>query len=234
STATRFQNYRARFTVLDAGTIPRQWLDDIINDADVMVHAPQAWKTWRETGQFRALRSHRSVPWRTRIEQHPEDHEGRAIVARVHEHFADRPQHFEHFAARLAELLMPGAHDLDVTRPSRDGGRDATGSLRVGDGPSSISVNFALEAKCYGPNNSVGVREMSRLISRLRHRQFGVLVTTSHLDQQAYREITEDQHPILVVAARDIVRILRANGRADRKSVSDWLDIEFPPDFGKA
>ncbi|MCP1762460.1 O-acetyl-ADP-ribose deacetylase (regulator of RNase III) [Bradyrhizobium japonicum] len=36
-----------------------------------------------------------------------------------------------------------------------------------------------LEAKCYGSGNSVGVREMSRLISRLRHRQFGVLVTTS-------------------------------------------------------
>jgi hypothetical protein len=33
-----------------------------------------------------------------------------------------------------------------------------------------------------------GVREMSRLISRLRHRQFGVLVTTSYVDNQAYRE----------------------------------------------
>lgn len=231
---SRFQNYRARFTVLDAGTISRQWLDDIINGNDVMSHAPQAWKIWRETGQYRALRSHRSVPWRTRNEQHPDDDEGRAIVARIHAHFADRAQHFEHFAARLAELLLPGAHNLDVTRPSRDGGRDATGSLRIGDGPSSIAVDFALEAKCYAPNSSVGVREMSRLISRLRHRQFGILVTTSHLDQYAYREITEDQHPILVVAGRDIVRILRANGRADCKSVSDWLDIEFPPDFTKA
>jgi hypothetical protein len=52
-----------------------------------------------------------------------------------------------------------------------------------------IAVEFALEAKCYAPTHGVGVRETSRLISRLRHRQFGVPVTTSYLDDQAYREI---------------------------------------------
>lgn len=223
----RFQNYRARFTVLDAGTISRTWLDDIIEGRDLLTHAPHVWHLWRETGQYRALRSHRSLPWRKRAEQQPEDDEGRAIIELIHGHFAVQPQQFEHFAARLAELLLPGAHDLDVTRPSRDGGRDAVGLLRIGEGPSSIAVEFALEAKCYGPTNSVGVREMSRLISRLRHRQFGILVTTSHIDQQAYQEIKEDQHPILVVAARDIVRILRANGRADRTAVADMLALEF-------
>lgn len=224
----RFQNYRARFTVLDAGTISRTWLNDIINGSDLLGHAPQSWTIWRETGQYRALRSHRSLSWRKRAEQQPEDDEGRAIIALIHGHFADRPHQFEHFAARLAELILPSAYELDVTRPSRDGGRDATGLFRIGHGPSSISVDFALEAKCYSPGNSVGVREMSRLISRLRHRQFGILVTTSHLDQQAYQEIKEDQHPILVVSARDILQVLRANGRADRRSVSDWLAIEFP------
>ncbi|WP_163069640.1 restriction endonuclease, partial [Acinetobacter baumannii] len=69
----------------------------------------------------------------------------------------------------------------DVTRPSRDGGRDAVGQLRIGAGPASILVDFALEAKCYSPPGSVGVRDMSRLISRLRHRQFGILVTTTWL-----------------------------------------------------
>jgi hypothetical protein len=68
---------------------------------------------------------------------------------------------------------------------------------------------------------------MSRLISRLRHRQFGVIVTTSHVDQQAYREIKEDQHPIIVVSARDIIRLLRGAGRSDRKAVQAWLQMEF-------
>lgn len=224
----RFQNYRARFTVLDAGLISRRWIDDIINGYNPLIHAPPAWKLWVETGQYRALRSNRSLPWRSKVEQQPDDDEGRNLINTIYAHFSPEPHRFEHFAARLAELLLPGAHDIDVTKPSRDGGRDAIGKLRIGRGSSSISVDFALEAKCYSPANSVGVREMSRLISRLRHRQFGVLVTTSHVDQQAYREIKEDEHPIVVVAARDIVDLLRANGRADAKTIKGWLDLEFP------
>jgi hypothetical protein len=224
----RFQNYRARFTVLDAGVISRDWIDDVINGSDPLLRAPSAWRLWIETGQCRALRSTRSLPWRSKTEQQPNDEEGRSLIHTIHSHFSQKPHLFEHFAARLAELLLPGAHDLDVTKPSRDGGRDAIGKLRIGRGSSSISVDFALEAKCYGPGNSVGVREMSRLISRLRHRQFGILVTTSHVDQQAYREIKEDEHPIVVVAARDIVELLRANGRADAKSIKTWLELEFP------
>jgi len=83
------------------------------------------------------------------------------------------------------------------------GERDAIGQMRVGTGPSGILVDFALEAKCYSLPNAVGVRDMSRLISRLRHRQFGVLVTTTCVDLQAYKEIKEDQHPIVIVAAAD-------------------------------
>lgn len=52
---------------------------------------------------------------------------------------------------------------------------------------------------------------MSRLISRIRYRQFGVLITTSYVDIQAYQEFVEDGHPILVVIATDIARILRVN-----------------------
>jgi hypothetical protein len=77
--------------------------------------------------------------------------------------------------------------------------------------------------------NSVGVREMSRLISRLRHRQFGVLVTTSYVDLQAHQEIKEDKHPIMIVAAADIVDLLRRSGHADVTSVRVWLETNFQP-----
>jgi hypothetical protein len=56
-----------------------------------------------------------------------------------------------------------------------------------------------------------------------RHRQFGVLVTTSYVDSQAYREIKEDQHPIVVIAASDIVGILRSHGHAGPSAVESWL-----------
>ena len=71
-----------------------------------------------------------------------------------------------------------------------------------------ISLDFALEAKCYAPENGVGVKELARLISRLRHRQFGILVTTSFLGHQAYQELRSDRHPVVVIAGADIAAIL--------------------------
>jgi hypothetical protein len=62
----------------------------------------------------------------------------------------------------------------------------------------------------------------------LRHRQFGILVTTSWVNTQAYREIKEDQHPIVVIAAADIVALLRASGRSEPAAVAAWLTAEFP------
>jgi hypothetical protein len=94
--------------------------------------------------------------------------------------------------------------------------------LTIGAGPASIAIDFALEAKCYSTSNSVGVREMSRLISRLRHRQFGILVTTSYLDRQAYREIKEDGHPIIVISAVDIAITLKNFGIGTVSELQAW------------
>jgi len=224
----RFQNYRARFTVLDAAVISRAWIDSVISGTPDHSLAPVAWNSWRETGKRKPLLAARNLEYRSRAEQFPSDKEGQAVIEAIRDHFRDRPHAFEHCAAALARMMVPAIAGLDVTRPSRDGGRDAVGQLRVGSGPSSILVDFALEAKCYTPPNAVGVRDMSRLISRLRHRQFGVLVTTSCVDLQAYKEIKEDEHPILVIAASDIVELLRRNGRGSIESVRQWLNEEFP------
>jgi hypothetical protein len=223
----RFQNYRARFTILDAAVVSRAWISDIIAGRPLSQSAPDPWREWIETGRYRPLKSTRSLEHRTKIEQLPCSPDDVAIIRAIHHFFRDRPHDFESCAGALARLMLPDISELDVTRPSRDGGRDAIGKLRLGRGVASILVDFALEAKCYGLENAVGVREMSRLISRLRHRQFGMLVTTSYVDLQAYREIKEDQHPIIVIAARDIVDLLRANGHSDVRAVASWLDREF-------
>jgi hypothetical protein len=224
----RFQNYRARFTVLDAPVISRAWIDSLIAGKGDDASAPEAWLTWVGTGRRRALMAARTLEYRSKVEQLPADKEGEAMVQAIRDHFKDSPHAFEHCAAAIARFMMPDIVTLDVTRPSRDGGRDGVGQLRVGAGPSGILVDFALEAKCYSASNSVGVREMSRLISRLRHRQFGVLVTTSWVDLQAYKEIKEDEHPIVVVAAADIVDLLRRNGKGNAATVTAWLAEEFP------
>lgn len=76
--------------------------------------------------------------------------------------------------------------------------------------------------KCYNITNGVGVKEMSRLISRIRHRQFGILITTSYVDGQAYKEVIEDGHPILIITAADIARILINNG-INPQNINEWL-----------
>ena len=224
----RFQNYRARFTILNDPVVARAWIRDIIDGNPHSLNAPPHWKAWAEHGERRPLLATRSIEHRRKAEQLPSDAEGKSIIKLIHGWFADRPHDFEHCAADLTRLMLPDVAALDVTRPSRDGGRDAIGQLRIGHGPASILVDFAIEAKCYQMSSSVGVRDVSRLISRLRHRQFGILVTTSYLEAQAYREIKEDQHPIIVLAAIDIVELLRANGRPDAASVREWLEQDFP------
>jgi hypothetical protein len=124
-------------------------------------------------------------------------------------------------------MLLQGIVSVDLTRLSRDGGRDAIGRYRIGSEATALEVDFALEAKCYGPGNPVGVKDTSRLISRLRHRQFGILVTTSYVNTQAYKEIQEDRHPVLIVCGRDIVDLLKRAGMRDSSTVANWLSVRF-------
>ena len=63
---------------------------------------------------------------------------------------------------------------------------------------------------------------MSRLISRIRYRQFGIMITISYVDKQAYQEVVEDGHPILIVTATDIAGILRKNA-INSSNVDEWL-----------
>jgi len=224
----RFQNYRARFTILNAPVVERGWIEQVIAGTPYTPRAPEAWMDWVDKGRYRSLKSTRSIEYRTKIEQLPSSAEDLAMIREVQQYFEGRPHDFEKCAAAIARLMLPDIAELDLTRPSRDCGRDAIGKLRLGYGIASILVVFALEAKCYALDNSVGVREMSRLISRLRHRQFGILVTTSYLDLQAYREIKEDEHPIIVIAAADIVGLLRRHGHPDPTAVRSWLEREFP------
>jgi len=154
----------------------------------------------------------------------PSDDFGKTIINRIHSYFRDDPYRFEACAGRIAEIMLPTiAGNIDLTRPVRDGGRDATGRYRIGEGASSIWVEFSLEAKCYASNKSVGVKELARLISRLRHRQFGILVTTSFVASQAYQEIKEDQHPIIIICAADIANILVRHEIVNLSKLDSWL-----------
>jgi hypothetical protein len=225
----RFQNYRATFTLLDTGgVVTREWINGLVRGERECSDAPAAWCEWVKNGRYRALRAPRTRLFRTVDDQRPQSPEDEAIVAAIRRHFVD-PHGFEACAAAIWAMYAPST-DYTLTAPTRDGGRDAYGYYKLGPEADPIRLDFALEAKCYAPDNGVGVRELSRLISRLRHRQFGVLVTTSYLAPQAYEELREDDHPVVVISARDIVEVLRRQGLATPADTESWLQREFPTD----
>ena len=48
------------------------------------------------------------------------------------------------------------------------------------------------------------------------------MITTSYVDKQAYQEVVEDGHPILIVTASDIAGVLRKNA-INSSNVEEWL-----------
>lgn len=227
----RFQNYRAHFTVLDTPSVTRAWIDQLMAGEPLGSHCPAAWRAWAELGTYAPLLAPPTVIVRSRDQQQPAPAD-KPMLELVYQHFKDRPYDFEQFAAELWRVSEPNVDKIDVTRPWRDGGRDAVGEYLLGPHSDPVAVEFALEAKCYAPANSVGVRETSRLISRLRHRQFGVLITTSHLDRQAYREIREDGHPVVVLAGCDVVQRLKDRGLDTVAAVEHHLQGVYPQQGG--
>jgi|JI10StandDraft_1071094.scaffolds.fasta_scaffold19851_2 hypothetical protein len=230
----RFQNYRAVFTVLDVPKVTRAWIRDIDAGNPHTDNAPAAWREWVQSGRYRALISESTTVIRSTEAQIPHTQEGREILEVVWRHFTETPIAFEAFAARIFQMHDSRVMIDEITRGSVDGGRDAVGRYMLGLHNDPVHVEFALEAKCYRPPlngeapNTVGVSAVARLVSRLRHRQFGVMVTTSVVARQAYEEVREDRHPIIFFSGGDIANILTSNGYSSPSMVDAWLKREFP------
>lgn len=226
----RFQNYKATFTILNVPHISRLWLEDIKNGNPYSTHAPPEWIKWIKYNTYIPLQSTKTVEHRTKKQQLPSNSNHKLIVQRIIDFFKIHPEKeyaFEKCAAKIAQLMDDRIIEYETTRPWKDGGRDAIGQYRIGTEDNGIYVEFALEAKCKNFNCGSGIKDTSRLISRLRHRQFGVFVTTSYVSDQAYKEIKEDQHPVVIISGEDIAKILITAGYKNERSVSTWLEDNF-------
>jgi hypothetical protein len=211
SDGIRFQNYRSVFTILNIPVISREWIKDAqTGNARTSIHAPKAWLDWVQRRRYSPLICESGKGIRSPKEQIDLTKEEMKIISYIHDRYKDKNNayKFEVIAAEIVSLAMPDVRNITVTRPWRDGGRDAVGTYLIGSENSGIEVDFAMEAKCYAINHGVGVKEISRLISRLLHRQFGILVTTSYVAQQAYKELIQDGHPVVIFCAVDIAKLL--------------------------
>ena len=227
----RFQNYEAHFTVLNTGTksIPRKWIESLIHDySNNLQFAPDVWKKFVREGRngIEALKAPKIFRVPSKYEQLQSDNEGNRCLEFIRNHYRDNPYGFEACATNIISKMDSNFIDFSLTRPWRDGGMDAIGYYSISTGGKAnypLKIDCALEAKCYSVDTAVHVRQMSRLISRIRYRQFGILITTSYVDNQAYSEVVEDGHPILIVTASDIAGILRTSS-INTSNIDVWLD----------
>ena len=227
SNGRRFQNYKAVLSILDIPVVTRQWIADIQAGNPFSANCPVAWKRWVGEGIYQTLKSPRTVGYRSEAEQLPSTNVEKEIIRTVYEHFQNRPHDFELCAAEIVQLMDKRFEITEITRKTVDGGRDIIGKYNVGVTGNSVKIDFAVEAKCFAINNGVGVRYTSRLISRLRYRHFGIIITTSYIAAQAYKEIIEDGHPVLVIAAKDIARIMLDAGISGAGEMKKWLEGKF-------
>jgi hypothetical protein len=224
----RFQNYRSHFTVLKTPCVTRAWIDQILAGDPLGPACPPEWRRWVKSRIYQALVAPRNTIVRSKEEQLPKP-EDMDLVRTVHSHFATDPVGFEGFAAEMWVQSDPHVTSIEVTRPSRDGGRDAIGEYRLGPVEDPVRLEFALEAKCYDPDGGgVGVKQVMRLISRIRHRQFGVFVTTAFIHKQAYEEVRQDEHPVVFLAGRDVANLLKRMGMSDAQAVGSYLTEKYP------
>lgn len=227
----RFQNYRAVFTILKTESVPYSWLEEIVSGASPAKakSCPPAFTRWVKTGKYDPLTTPPMRVPRTKADQDPKPpgmEREEKVLAAVRS-LSDRQ--FEYFTKSLLRLMDPRYFDLDVARKVVDGGRDVVGKYRVGHDDHLISLEICAEARHW--KKAIGVKEMVRLISRIKHRDFGIFVTTSHFDRGVQKELIEDGHPVVLVAGGDIARILIA-GELEGAALDRWLDDIRQEDAG--
>ena len=139
----RFQNYKAVFTVLDVPRLDRAWIEDLKAARDPTTRAPEAGSTGAGQGVAQRSPAPRSREYRTPAEQVPTHEADLGLLRQVVSHYNAHPDGayaFERCAGELFRLLDPNVRSIDLTRPWRDGGRDALGLYQIGDAPSSIKI----------------------------------------------------------------------------------------------
>lgn len=232
----RFLNYRAKMTILNLTSVSRAWLDEMLVEQNSLCSsAPTAWTKYIREGVFSPLEGSRSKLFRSSAEQIPDPKKNpdeymvlKSLYDILHAKGKLGDRIFEYCAIQLCRWCDPNIKKLEITRATRDGGRDGVGLYKIGNERSShcfVDVEFYLEAKKYDPwGGGVGVTETSRLISRIKNRQFGFLITTGFVSKQAYDEIIDDRHPVVVMSGKDIARLLIEHDIKSRNDVSSWIE----------
>jgi hypothetical protein len=214
--------------------VSRKWIEALESGETDANSAPVVWNMWLKSGLYRPLQPKHTAHVRSIAEQLPLEDSKKALLFKLYRYFNSTPGRFEYFAADIFRMSDPRVILEGVIRNPVDGGYEAFGRYILGLAADPIYVGFTLEGKCYNPGfgqrkrKSVGVKETSRLISRLKNMQIGVLVTTSVIAEQAYQEARAEKYPVIFLCGSDIVAILHERGISTVKALEAWLSENYP------
>lgn len=143
----RFQNYQAKFTVLNTGRVTRAWFDDLVGGTapTKSPHCPDSWRGWVESRSYDALTAPSTKIVRSKVDQVPTDKPGQAILQTIYAHFAGRPHDFEKCAVALWRMIAPPP--LLATLPGRAATAAATLSARINSDPRPIRSRLTLRSR---------------------------------------------------------------------------------------
>lgn len=225
----RFLNYEAHFTILNTKSINRKWLEYLIKDEPLNnQYAPKSWIKYVENGLSEGiiLKAPKIIEYRNKTNQLPSNDKDKKKLDIIYNFYKHNPYDFEHFAAKLVRLLDNNYSEFEVTQQRKDGGYDAFGSYTLGHKDHYIRLRCLLEAKCYNykTDTAVPLKAISRFISRLRHNDIGLFVTTSFISSSTYKEIIDDGHPIIIISGKDIIDILEKNHYNSEESITKFLE----------
>ena len=135
----RFQNYEAYFTILDTKkeVISREWITALAeNHNESLQYAPSAWKKFVKEGRngIIALKAPKIFDIPSKAKQLSSDKEGEKCLEIIREHYKDNPFGFENCATDIICKLDNNFVDFTLTKPWRDGGRDALGHYAIKSG----------------------------------------------------------------------------------------------------
>lgn len=129
------QLFQHREPTLNSPTFPPGWLDSLLHPASGSADHPMTpapWRQWVQGRGYSPLLAPATTQHRSRAAQEPAADADRSLLQVLWSHFRERPIDFEPCAGELFRLNAPNVDSLEVTRASRDGGRDATGHYAIG------------------------------------------------------------------------------------------------------
>ena len=222
--STPVLNYKVRLGILSCDRVYVHWLRNwrtMEKLPDRLKGAPDQWKTYIKRSRVDRLTSWTGQIHKKKEQMPPTKDEMNAIseLRKIH------PIAFENLVVDLVrDIGGQYIAGIEVTKPIKDNGFDFEGQFVMSE-PFRYRLTFKGEVKRYGTDNSVGPKDLSRLVASLERGQFGVFITTSYFTAQAQEEAIERKYPIHLINAKELIGMIkRSDHWKDNSLDQTWLD----------